>query len=214
MEPHSRKSVSQPWTAPGTVTEWTPAWGMERWPSASSKSMVWPFGERPLPLMARTDFSRLFQTRANMSPPTPVDTGSTTFRTAALAIAASTALPPCIRTRIPATAARGWLVATIPCLAKTVDRRESKYIFTLLQRKLLHGEKAPVLPAPLYHGPSSIRTLHPPAEEVSTKVCRSPRKLSSTTPRSFASPWPALRSALPPVLWRVPERFLLRIPRP
>ena len=48
---------------------------------------------------------------------------------AALATAASTALPPCIKICSPAIAARGWLVATIPFLAWTVERRESKNIF-------------------------------------------------------------------------------------
>ena len=45
---------------------------------------------------------------------------------AAVATAASTAFPPCIIIRSPATAARGWLVATIPFLARTAERRESK----------------------------------------------------------------------------------------
>ena len=39
------------------------------------------------------------QTRANASPPTPVDIGSVTHSTAAAAMAASAALPPCSRMR-------------------------------------------------------------------------------------------------------------------
>ena len=46
----------------------------------------------------------------------------------AAAIAASTALPPSMRIRRPVTAARGWLVATIPLVARMVERRESKYM--------------------------------------------------------------------------------------
>ena len=96
--------------------------------------MVDAMPERPLPLMAWMLLSLLFHMRANMSPPIPVDTGSTTLRTAALAMAASTALPPSISMRTPAIAARGWLVATIPWVASTVERRESKYITDMLQR--------------------------------------------------------------------------------
>ena len=67
-----------------------------------------------------------------MSPPTPVDSGSTTLRVAAAATAASTALPPCISTCSPACAASGWLVATIPFNASTGDRLESKnMVFSL-----------------------------------------------------------------------------------
>ena len=128
MVPQLSSRVSHPWTAPGTVTEWTPLCGIVVCPSAFSASIVASMGARPLPLIARTLFSSLFHIRANMSPPTPVDTGSTTLSTAALAMAASTALPPSIRTRTPAIAARGWLVATIPWVARTVERLESKYI--------------------------------------------------------------------------------------
>ncbi len=51
-------------------------------------------GAAPLPFSACTFFSLASQISANMSPPTPVETGSTTLRTAAQATAASTALPP------------------------------------------------------------------------------------------------------------------------
>jgi len=53
-----------------------------------------------------------------------LEVGSTTVRQAAMAMAASTALPPFHRVSIPAKAARGWLVATAPRLPRTTWRRE------------------------------------------------------------------------------------------
>ena len=126
MVPQESSRVSQPWTVPGVATEYTPVSGMVRWPLLLSSSMLAAAGARPLPFKARTLFSLLSQTRANMSPPTPVDMGSTTFRAAAAAMAASTAVPPSIRMRRPVVAAKGWLVATIPLVARMLDRRESK----------------------------------------------------------------------------------------
>ena len=76
----------------------------------------------PLALSALRDLSLAFQISANRSPPMPVDMGSTTFRVAAAAIAASTALPPLISIFIPDIAASGWLVATIPLRAITGER--------------------------------------------------------------------------------------------
>jgi hypothetical protein len=58
--------------------------------------------------------------------------GSTTFSTAAVATAASTALPPSMRVLSPAMAAKGWLVATMPFFARTVERRESKNMLQIL----------------------------------------------------------------------------------
>ena len=107
---------------------WTLESGIRLKPWDLNSSSEAAAGARPLPLMALTFFSWLFQTRANMSPPTPVDIGSTTFRAAAAATAASTAFPPWSIMRKPATAANGWLVATIPFFARTVERRESKNI--------------------------------------------------------------------------------------
>ena len=46
-----------------------------------------------------------------------LDPGWTTVRATAVAIAASTALPPRRSTASPAAAASGWLVATAPRLA-------------------------------------------------------------------------------------------------
>src|SRR6187549_1415402 len=56
------------------------------------------------------------------SPPMPVMFGSVTFSTAAIAIAASTALPPRLSTSRPVCDASGWLEATIAWLARAADR--------------------------------------------------------------------------------------------
>src|SRR5512134_4021775 len=56
----------------------------------------------------------------------PVEVGSVTLRAAAAATAASAALPPSIRIERPAWVASGWLVATMPCVARTGERYESK----------------------------------------------------------------------------------------
>ncbi|CFN71510.1 Uncharacterised protein [Bordetella pertussis] len=52
------------------------------------------------------------QTRAKQSEPRPLLAGSTSASVAALATAASAALPPSARMRSPACAASGWDVAT------------------------------------------------------------------------------------------------------
>src|ERR1700733_15018251 len=59
---------------------------------------------------------------AKRSPARPVFIGSTTLSTAAVATAASMALPPFIRIWRPACAASGWLVANMPCWAITSAR--------------------------------------------------------------------------------------------
>src|SRR6185369_11765 len=56
------------------------------------------------------------------SPPIPVIIGSVTLSMAAIAIAASTALPPRLRTSRPTSEASGWLLATIACWLRTMDR--------------------------------------------------------------------------------------------
>ena len=58
----------------------------------------------------------------NASPPTPVMLGSVTLSMAAIAIAASTALPPRFRISMPTCEASGWLDATIAWPARTTDR--------------------------------------------------------------------------------------------
>ncbi len=67
------------------------------------------------------------QTIANRSEPMSFEPGWTTVSAIAVAIAASTALPPRPQTASPAEAASGWLVATTPRAAKTGwrARRES-----------------------------------------------------------------------------------------
>ena len=57
------------------------------------------------------------------SPPGPTIIGSTSVSMAAVATAASMALPPFLRMSSPACAASGWLVATTPLRAITSDRR-------------------------------------------------------------------------------------------
>jgi hypothetical protein len=60
----------------------------------------------------------------------PVEHGSTTHSVATVAMAASTALPPAFSTSNPAWAARGWLVATMPLWAMTLERRLGKVKFS------------------------------------------------------------------------------------
>src|SRR5215813_5949824 len=59
---------------------------------------------------------------ANRSPAIPTFIGSIRLSAAAVATAASTALPPFMRIRRPAWAATDWLVVTIPCCAMVSDR--------------------------------------------------------------------------------------------
>ena len=117
MVPYSRRMVSQPFTVPGTETDHALSLGMWLSPVRVTSSMAAAAGARPLALRATTRRSFASQMSEKRSPPTPVDIGSTTLRAAAVATAASTALPPAIIIRSPAIAASGWLVATIPCLA-------------------------------------------------------------------------------------------------
>src|SRR5687767_5442259 len=79
------------------------------------------------------------------SPPTPVIMGSVTLSMAAIAIAASTALPPRLRTSRPTCEASGWLVATIACWLRTTDRPgltwESRFLaLEILASEFLPGE--------------------------------------------------------------------------
>src|SRR5881227_3424105 len=59
---------------------------------------------------------------AKRSPPIPFETGSIKPSVALAAIAASTALPPRFKMSIPTCVARGTLVQTIPCRARTSER--------------------------------------------------------------------------------------------
>jgi hypothetical protein len=54
----------------------------------------------------------------------PVEAGSVTFSTAAAAMTASAAFPPCRRMFTPEALANGLLVATIPRCPTTIDRRD------------------------------------------------------------------------------------------
>src|SRR5436190_11597609 len=64
--------------------------------------------------MACTCLVRASYSTANTSPPSPHEPGRVKPSTAAVAIAASNAVPPAISTRSPATAAAGDADATIP----------------------------------------------------------------------------------------------------
>ena len=56
------------------------------------------------------------------SPPSPFIIGSVTLTIAAIAIAASAALPPTFRMSRPTSAASGWLEQAMPVFAKTGAR--------------------------------------------------------------------------------------------
>ena len=58
----------------------------------------------------------------------PVEPGSTTASAAAVATAASAALPPDCSTAIPAIVASGWLEATTPLVDRIGERRDSHRI--------------------------------------------------------------------------------------
>ena len=90
-----------------------------------------------------TVLERADQTSANISPPRPLLNGSTTFRVNAAATAASAAFPPDCKTDKPATAASGWVVASMPFVAATTERRDLKYGGTgILQPEFLqHAAK-------------------------------------------------------------------------
>ena len=124
--PWVRTSSSHPASAPGTVTDMTPCSDPERKPRAASVSRSISEPDRPLALSATSRRSRASHTMANMSPPMPVMCGSVTLSTAAAVTAASMALPPARSTSSPAADASGWLVATMPLGAYTVERPASE----------------------------------------------------------------------------------------
>lgn len=84
---------------------------MPRWRQYSIESLA---GLRPLPLTALTSLLLASKNRQKTSPPMPVHDGSVTLRAAAVATAASAALPPSARISSPAWVASGWLEATMP----------------------------------------------------------------------------------------------------
>src|SRR5688572_8715805 len=59
---------------------------------------------------------------ANRSPPTPLPVGSMSPMVAFAAMAASTAVPPRLRTSSATWLTSGWLVAAMPCVAMTSER--------------------------------------------------------------------------------------------
>src|SRR5258708_7327628 len=120
--PKGLRSSSQPPTQPGTDQLSGPDSGMSLSRRSANSSRVALYGERPLALRAYSFFVLASQTRAYRSPPTPQDIGSIRPRAALAAMAASTALPPCFRTSRPTSAASGWLVATMPCVASVSER--------------------------------------------------------------------------------------------
>src|SRR4051812_41006381 len=111
--------AAHPETAPGTVTGSQPSSGIFLSPSNFDADRA--RGARPEAL--RPWSLRPSQTRAKLSEPTALLTGSRTGMHAAVATAASTALPPWRRTCKPAWAASGWVVAT-QLRANTGERRE------------------------------------------------------------------------------------------
>src|SRR5439155_2670455 len=79
-------------------------------------------GQRPDPFRYLSFCSLADQYSANMSPPTPVLSGSTAASVALAQIAASMAFPPRRSTSSAAAEASGWLVQTMPFFARTADR--------------------------------------------------------------------------------------------
>jgi hypothetical protein len=69
----------------------------------------------------------------------PIELGSTTPSTAAVAIAASMALPPLIRICTPARVASGWLDATMPFLAKVENSVVIDYWSAKMARAVEYG---------------------------------------------------------------------------
>ncbi|MCY1517340.1 hypothetical protein D9M68_520180 [compost metagenome] len=116
--------ATQPRTAPGTVTESMPRIGGV---AASAPYLalkyagVQAFGAGPEAFRPCSSLPSHRMQKASL--PRPLLTGSTSVITAAVAMAASTALPPCCRMRRPACAASGCEVATT-LRAKTGRRVE------------------------------------------------------------------------------------------
>ena len=106
--PNRLCSATQAETAPGTVTESQPVAGIDR--RSAKRASVQPAGERPEALSPTSAPPEATMAKASL--PMPFVTGSTTVSATAVAIAASTALPPLASMASPACAASGWLVAT------------------------------------------------------------------------------------------------------
>lgn len=121
--PKRADSSAQAEGQPGTVTGNQPCTGIWVCPAAFTASMLSEAGARPL--ASRPWSWSLTQTRAKASPPMAQPVGSTTVSAAAVAMAASMALPPARSRLMPASAARGCEVATMPLRANTLWRWEA-----------------------------------------------------------------------------------------
>ena len=122
MLPNLRFSSAQVEGAPGTVTESQPEIGTFVKPARLTASAFKARGEAPLPFRAK--ISPFVHTMANASLPMLLLVGSNNGRAAAIATAASIALPPLLSISAPAALAWGMEVQTIPLLEKRVERRE------------------------------------------------------------------------------------------
>ncbi len=122
--PKRLSASSHPITAPGTETERIPVPGTVLSPFSEKKAGVARLPARPDPLSATTFPVFAMRMRRKLSPPTPFMCGRTTARTPAIAIAASTALPPCRSTLAPVAVARAWSEVTAPAVPITSGRRD------------------------------------------------------------------------------------------
>ena len=90
--------------------------------SAGTLSAVSASGARPEALSPTTCLVFGSHRIANRSPPNPFAVGSIRPRQAFIAIAASTALPPCLSISSPAWTASGWAAHTMPWAPYTTER--------------------------------------------------------------------------------------------
>src|SRR5262245_1247198 len=126
MLPWSAQSRHQPSTAPGMVTACTLVVSRLLMPFLPYQSAVAAAGARPAALRASGFFAPGLAISAKQSPPMPVIGHSTTASTAAVAIAASTALPPWRRISTAARLAAGCEVRTLPVARKPGSGQESE----------------------------------------------------------------------------------------
>src|SRR5699024_6200840 len=103
--PNFFDNLAQAPGAPGMVTGIQPYLGILSYLFSLTASIEILFGDFPLPFKP-CNFP-FIHTKANRSPPIPLDVGSTTVKQAAVAMAASTAFPPFFKIVIPASAASG-----------------------------------------------------------------------------------------------------------
>ena len=101
--PNRLCNATQAETAPGTVAESQPVAGIDR--RLAKRASVQPAGERPEALSPTSAPPEATMAKASL--PMPFVTGSTTVSATAVAIAASTALPPLASMASPACAASG-----------------------------------------------------------------------------------------------------------